>query len=158
MSARTTVLESLRPADCEKGSGRLKAPIWFLPERDLIAEANEKAPRSYKLTLPCTNAEFKVGIWQRGTEEQFLNHVISAKTVIEKIELWKALDEASDLVEKAQQDLEKAKQEWKNLFRIHKEQLGRKQKKSNKEKETSAEEADTGDKALPKKVKDAEAR
>ena len=109
MSASQTVPDGLKPQEVERGNGGLKAPIRFVPERDLLGEAVEKSPRSMKLTLPKSGAEFKVKIWSGGSNEEFLNHVMSAKSAIKKLELWPKQEKSVEREKMAQEVLESAR-------------------------------------------------
>ena len=109
MSSLQTVPDGLKPQEVEKGNGGLKAPVRFVPERDLVGEALEKAPRSMKLTLPRSGAEFKVSIWSGGSDENFLNHVMSARAAIKKLELWQKQERTVEKEKEAQEELSSAK-------------------------------------------------
>ena len=67
------VPEGLKPQECERGSGRVKPPIPYIPEKDDLSEAGESSA-TIKLMLP-TKVELRVPVWSRGTPEKFLMHV-----------------------------------------------------------------------------------
>ena len=52
--------EGLKPQECERGSGRARPPIPYIPEKDDLNEAGESA--TIKLTLP-TKVELRVPVW-----------------------------------------------------------------------------------------------
>eukprot|EP00804_Cyclotella_cryptica_P007830 CCRYP_001409-RA/>CCRYP_001409-RA protein AED:0.37 eAED:0.37 QI:0/-1/0/1/-1/1/1/0/116 len=67
------VPDGLKPQECESGSGRVKSPIPYIPEKDDLQEAVESTAL-ITLTLP-TKVELRVSVWSRGTPEKFLVHV-----------------------------------------------------------------------------------
>ena len=67
------VLERLKPQECERGSGRVKPPIPYIPEKDDLNEAGESSA-TIKLTLP-TKVELWMSVWSCNTPEKFLKHV-----------------------------------------------------------------------------------
>ena len=74
------VPEGLKPQECERGSGRVKPPIPYIPEKDDLSEAGESSA-TIKLILP-TKVELWVPVWSRGTPEKFLMHVQQAIAAI----------------------------------------------------------------------------
>eukprot|EP00804_Cyclotella_cryptica_P008114 CCRYP_004598-RA/>CCRYP_004598-RA protein AED:0.23 eAED:0.23 QI:0/-1/0/1/-1/1/1/0/158 len=66
------VPDGLKPQECEHGSGPVKPPIPYIPEKDDLQEAVELTA-SIKLTLT-TKVELRVSVWSRGTPEKFLVH------------------------------------------------------------------------------------
>ncbi len=70
----------LKPQECEHGSGRVKLPIPYIPEKDDLNEAGESSA-SIKLTLT-TKVELQVSVWTRGTPEKFLMYVQQAIAAI----------------------------------------------------------------------------
>ena len=67
------VPDGLKPQECEQGSGRVKPPIPYIPEKDELQEAVESTA-SIKLTLP-TKVEPRVSVWSSGTPEKLVMHV-----------------------------------------------------------------------------------
>ena len=74
------VPEGLKPQECERGSGRVKPPIPYNPEKDDLNEAVEYSS-SIKLTLP-TKVELRVSVWSHGAQEKFLVHIQQAIAAI----------------------------------------------------------------------------
>ena len=74
------VLEGLKPQECECGSGRIRPPIPYIPEKNDLNEAGESSA-TIKLTLQ-TKVELWVPVWSRGTLEKFLMHVQQAIAAI----------------------------------------------------------------------------
>ncbi len=54
------VPEGLKPQECERGSGRVRPPIPYIPEKDDLSEAVESSV-TIKLTLP-TKVELRVAV------------------------------------------------------------------------------------------------
>ena len=76
------VPEGLKPQECEHGSGRVRPPIPYIPEKDDLNEAGESSA-TIKLTLP-TKVELRVPVWSCGTPEKFLMHVQQAIAAIKE--------------------------------------------------------------------------
>ena len=74
------VLDGLKPQECKQGTGRVKPPISYIPEKDELQEAVETTT-STKLTL-LTKMELRVSVWSRCTPEKFIMHVQQAITAI----------------------------------------------------------------------------
>jgi hypothetical protein len=74
------VLDGLMPQECERGSGRVKWPIPYIPEKGELQEAVETTA-SIKLILP-TKVELRVSVWSRDTPEKFIMHVQHAIAAI----------------------------------------------------------------------------
>jgi hypothetical protein len=70
------VLDGLKSLECERGSGRVKLPIPYIPEKDELQEAVETAT-SIKLTL-LTKVELQVSVWSCDTPEEFIMYVQQA--------------------------------------------------------------------------------
>ena len=101
------VQEGLKPQECERGSGRVRPPIPYIPEKDDLNEAGESST-TIKLPLS-TKVELRVSVWSRGTPEKFLVHVqqaiaaIKAKGLQEAYErLVRAEKECNEKVEEAE--------------------------------------------------------
>ena len=92
------VPEGLKPQECERGSGRVKPPIPYIPEKDDLSEAGESSA-TIKLMLP-TKVELRVPVWSRGTPEQFLMHVQQAIAAIKA----KGLQEAYERLVRAEKE------------------------------------------------------
>ena len=92
------VPEGLKPQECERGSGRVRPPIPYIPEKDDLNEAVE-SNASIKLTLP-TKVELRVSVWTRGTPEKFLMHVQQAIAAIKA----KGLQEAYERLVRAEKE------------------------------------------------------
>jgi hypothetical protein len=75
-----TVPDGLTLWECKQGSGRVKPPIPYIPEKDELQEAVESTA-SIKLTLT-TKVELRVSVWFRGTPEKFIMHVQQAIAAI----------------------------------------------------------------------------
>eukprot|EP00804_Cyclotella_cryptica_P020673 CCRYP_003484-RA/>CCRYP_003484-RA protein AED:0.41 eAED:0.41 QI:0/-1/0/1/-1/1/1/0/101 len=75
-----TVPDGLQPQECEHGSGRVKPPIPYIPEKEDLQQAVELTALM-KLTLP-TKVELRVSVWSRGTPEKFIVHVQQAIAAI----------------------------------------------------------------------------
>ncbi len=58
--------EGLRPEECERNAGRIKLPMPYIPENDLIQEAVESSANMLKLTQP-HKVELHVLVWSKGT-------------------------------------------------------------------------------------------
>ena len=67
------VSDGLKPQECKQGSGRVKQPIPYIPEKDELQEAVDSTA-SIKLTLP-TKVELQVSVWSRGTPAKIIMHV-----------------------------------------------------------------------------------
>jgi len=74
------VPDGLKPQKCERGSGRVKPPIPYIPEKDELQEAVESTAL-IKLTLP-TKVELQVSVWSFCTPEKFVMHIQQAITAI----------------------------------------------------------------------------
>jgi hypothetical protein len=74
------VPNGLQPHECERGSGRVKPPIPYIPEMDKLQKAVE-GTASIKLTLP-TKLELRVFVWSCGTLEKFIMCVQQAIVAI----------------------------------------------------------------------------
>eukprot|EP00804_Cyclotella_cryptica_P012152 CCRYP_009841-RA/>CCRYP_009841-RA protein AED:0.19 eAED:0.61 QI:0/0/0/1/1/1/2/0/435 len=92
------VPDGLKPQECERGSGRVKPPIPYIPEKDDLQEAVESTA-TIKLTLP-TKVELRVSVWSRGTPEKFLVHVQQAIAAIKA----KGLQEAYERLVRAEKE------------------------------------------------------
>jgi uncharacterized protein YukE len=84
------VPEGLKPQECERGSGRVRPPIPYIPEKDDLNEAGESSA-TIKVTLP-TKVELRVPVWSRGTPEKFLMHVQQAIAAIKAKGLQEAYE------------------------------------------------------------------
>ena len=51
MSSKKVAPTGLKHQECEHGRGREKAPIWYVPDWDLVQEALDLKPESLKCTL-----------------------------------------------------------------------------------------------------------
>ena len=99
------VPEGLKPQECERGSGRVKPPIPYIPEKDDLKEAVDSSA-SIKLTLP-TKVELRVCMWSRGTPEKFIVHVQQAIAAIKA----KGLQEAYERLVWAEKECNKKLEE-----------------------------------------------
>ena len=92
------VPEGLKPQECERGSGRVRPPIPYIPEKDDLNDAGESSA-TIKLTLP-TKVDLWVPVWSRGTQEKFLMHVQQAIAAIKA----KGLEEAYERLVRAEKE------------------------------------------------------
>lgn len=65
-----SVLEGLKPQECERGSGRVKLLILYFPEKDDLNKAVESSA-FIKLTLP-TKVKLRVSVWSSITQRSSL--------------------------------------------------------------------------------------
>ena len=93
MSNAKAAPEGLRPEECERNAGRIKPPIPYIPEKDVIQEAVESSANTLKLTLP-HKVELRVPVWSKGTPEQFLVHVQQALHAIRQKVFQTTLEKA----------------------------------------------------------------
>ena len=107
MSHAKAAPEGLRPEECKRNAGRIKPPIPYIPEKDVIQEAVESNANTLKLTLP-HKVELRVPVWSKGTPEQFLVHVQQALDAIRQKGLQAALEKASKEKEECTKKLTKA--------------------------------------------------
>ena len=107
MSHAKAAPEGLRPEECERNAGRIKPPIPYIPEKDILQEAVESSANTLKLTLP-HKVELCVPVWSKGTPEQFLVHVQQALDAIRQKGLQAALEKASKDKEECTKKLTKA--------------------------------------------------
>ena len=107
MSHAKAAPEGLRPEECERNAGRIKPPIPYIPEKDILQEAVESSANTLKLTLP-HKVELRVPVWSKGTPEQFLVHVQQALDAIRQKGLQAALEKASKDKEECTKKLTKA--------------------------------------------------
>ena len=84
------VPEGLKPQECERGSGRVRPPIPYIPEKGNLSEACESGI-TIKLTLP-TKVELRVAVWSCSTPEKFLMHVQKAIAAIKAKGLQEAYE------------------------------------------------------------------
>ena len=99
------VPEGLKPQECERGSGRVRPPIPYIPEKDDLNEAGESST-TINLTLP-TKVELRVFVWSCSTPEKFLMHVQQAIAAIKA----KALQEAYERLVRAKKECNKKLEE-----------------------------------------------
>ena len=91
MTLSKAVPKGLKPQECERGSGRNKPPIPYIPEKDELQEAVKSGTSTIKLTLP-GKVELWVSIWTSSTQEQFVMHVQQAISAIRQKGLKDAYD------------------------------------------------------------------
>ncbi len=100
------VQEGLKPQECEHGSGWVKPPIPYIPEKDDLNETGESSA-TIKLTLP-TKVELRVPVWSRGTPEKFLVHVQQAIAAIKT----KGLQEVYKKLVRAKKACKRCLRKW----------------------------------------------
>ena len=77
MSDSKAIPKGLKDHECEKGTPN-RPPIPYVPETDEVQETVQECRKQYfKIKLE-DKTEFSVAIWDAGTNEAFLNHVLSA--------------------------------------------------------------------------------
>ena len=99
------VLDGLKPQECKQGSGRVKPPILYIPEKDELQVAVESTA-SIKLTLQ-TKVELRVSVWSHATQEKFIMHVQRA---IMAIQAKGQLENYEKLVRAKEKCMEKLKE------------------------------------------------
>ena len=62
MSHAKAAPEGLRPEECKRNAGRIKPPVPYIPEKDILQEAVESSANTLKLTLP-HKVELRVPVW-----------------------------------------------------------------------------------------------
>ena len=93
MSSEKVAPRGLKHQECEHGRGGGKAPIQYVPERELVQEAFELKPESLKCTL-ANGSETQVTVWSRhSVNKQFLLHVNKAYSVAKNMGLLSAFDD-----------------------------------------------------------------
>ena len=85
--------EGLKHQECERNSGRIRPPIPYIPEKDVIQEVIDSSANMLKLTLP-HKVELRVPVWSKGTPEQFLVHIQQALDAIRQKGLLTAYEKA----------------------------------------------------------------
>ncbi len=104
MSSNKVAPSRLKHQECEHGRGGGKAPIQYVPERELVQEAFELKPESLKCTL-ANGSETQVTVWSgHGMNEQFLLHINKVASVAKNMGLPSAFNDA-----KVAHDLKKNK-------------------------------------------------
>jgi hypothetical protein len=96
MSFLQQVPESLKPQECERGSG-LKPPIPYIPEKYEDSNPNRKVPTiKYELA---NGVETRTNVWDGiGSKEQFLCHTVAIWEALQGIGLLKKHQEAEGKV------------------------------------------------------------
>ena len=112
MSQEKAVPTSLRLNECERGHYGQNAPIRYVPEQDPVGDATGDASNQIKLP---GNTKTYLKIWNgKGSNESFLDFVITSIGLIKRLGYWKSLDEADEALKKAEELLKASKTAWKD--------------------------------------------
>ena len=108
MSFLQKVPESLKPQECERGSG-LNPPITYIPEKYEDSDPDRKVSTiKYELA---NGVETRTNVWDDvGSKEQFLCHTVTIWEALQGIGLLKKHEEAEDKVLEVKEELRQAKE------------------------------------------------
>jgi hypothetical protein len=108
MSFLQQVPESLKPQECERGSG-LNPPIPYIPEKYEDVDPDRKVPTiKYELE---NGVETRTNVWDGvGSKEQFLCHTVAIWEALQGIGLLKKHKEAEEKVLEKKEELRQARE------------------------------------------------